>query len=1607
MAQSADFYLTVIGGSKFDGSGEACDKLVDGLTGTKWGQTWRSTDKLYVVMKGSEDIVPKDYYIITGADTGEHPERNWRTWYIYAGNFASDAEATEDAEGWTLIDSKENVGDLMIPGESGAVAEFTVSENVQTTYKYFKIVVTQIQTLEEGIYMQMAEFNFGKPGEAIAFNALLTSDRDGNLTDNEGAQKLVDGFTGSKWGFGNENIPDNSWLVFKATQPFAPTYYTLFTGNDTGNYGGERNWWGWEIYGGNFESDGAAVKDAPGWVLIDRKNNDNHEILPAVNATEFFFTLSEEVKEKYTYFKVQITKGSGGYVQMAELELGTDYTLNLKKMIYYRNYLKVDLNVTAYKPYIEAFRTALDNLNNANDASKMNDALKVLREAEAQIAKSVNAYKNYESTVGNITFNYAKMSNEGQAFFDGYIKTNAGPSETYPNGTYLYIIENCMLDDEGLREEGAFLGVKLEQYMSNLTEGAIDVSYEPLTGTAGYNTEEDFGALIDGNETTKWCTASSSGWFIVFKTSDAIAPTYYRLVTGNDTGSYPSRNWKNFKIYGANFETDEAATYDAEGWVLLDDKQDAAGNQIPNANFAACYLYLSNPSDTPYKYFKIEISAAASGDMIQMTEFAFQNTANFYKSREDYVAEFSALDFSEMLVQPDLVDQYTEALEKLKTASNVNDLATYYSRIKSLYDSVIDCDAAYQEYRLAIEDIAATWINEITEADPAMANYFDADNAIEPNNVFTNGNFAYIIKNRPLSPADVRKETAYWNAYVVSLQDAKPIVLDGNTSWGDNENWYKLIDDDLKTKWGGGIPEGGSYLIFKFLTPQQPFFYTLVTGGDTGAYYDRNWKEWKIYGGNFESNGEATRDAEGWVLLSSHEEIGQDRLPAADNASAYFGFTEGLPDPYKYFRIEITKSYSGSSIQMTEMSFGSKEEFEEIRSQYAYTVSNFDTDVIADVNLTDQYGAALETLEGSAEMEELFANYKAILDLQDKIKASENTYMLYMDAVDAVAEFLGENELEDSEALTILQNYIDGDDEPNEVYPNGAFNFIFEMHELNDSTIHAEIDFLHELQANAVRAGYVAGTEVTSMVVNPDFSKAEYPTGNTLCTFLGWDGKAYTFGTNNDGSMAAAENVHQRCDISQTLTGLKNGIYELRMNAGYRPCGDIYSTNYAAQLYANDNMVYVQGVIEDMIPIEDAVDGENCRLSGGIEDKPITDEINPDTIGYVIWGVAGSATAFKAGRYQNAVVVNVTDGTLTIGIKDPGTSFTDNEWLGFGNTKLIYRGELGSESSIEGIDNALESAVARANKLIESEGSLSGEEYRQKPYFASADREALSDAVAAVETATTAEEKYALVCQFSDIFKRIYTTKAAYVKLFEGEQKVYEKWSAHYNVMDATEADAFEEAVYGIEEGIMDGSFTEEEALKAKTDLYEQFPDYLEYTQGSNATVTETAPFAYDILTTGNMPFIAMNGLYEDLADDRTVLTIEYMAEADVVNGFFYFDNNTSHSVSYASLPASAEWKKAYFDITDARTTWNWGAQASAIRWAMTTNRDQTMKARHIRVITKAQMEAEGGSFTETAIERIASAATGRMGIYTITGLRVEKPTRGLYIINGKKVLVK
>ena len=99
---------------------------------------------------------------------------------------------------------------------------------------------------------------------------------------------------------------------------------------------------------------------------------------------------------------------------------------------------------------------------------------------------------------------------------------------------------------------------------------------------------ETYDKLVDADINTKWggwfdnslsdedsrpvnTNASANKMWIIVKAEKAVVPEFYFLVTGNDTGGNPGRNWASWKIYGGNFESDDQAVREGEGWTLIDD----------------------------------------------------------------------------------------------------------------------------------------------------------------------------------------------------------------------------------------------------------------------------------------------------------------------------------------------------------------------------------------------------------------------------------------------------------------------------------------------------------------------------------------------------------------------------------------------------------------------------------------------------------------------------------------------------------------------------------------------------------------------------------------------------------------------------------------------------------------------------------------------------------------------------------------------------------------------------------------------------------------------------------------------------------------------------
>ncbi|MEE1309188.1 MAG: hypothetical protein UHJ41_03710 [Bacteroidaceae bacterium] len=363
---------TVLAGSNY-GQGEGPAKLFDGTTNTKWGT---HDDDPYVIFKSSLPIKATSYKLVIANDTNGSPGRNWKKWEIYAGSFSNEAEATRNAAGWVLIDSKE---ETLPTGPFEEVSLTLSNADANNFYSYYKI---EVKELAGGWnqYCQMDEFSFtgyttdtsAYDGEinsaknfdtskadallqneyaelvgtldALRENATATGDFDeldaallnikklqeyinayntntyvilstaGATWGDGAAANLLDGKPGTKWGgdFTSGNI------VWRLKEAILPLYYQLTAAGDTGN-NPERNWKSWAIYGANFDKILNATESAEGWVEL-YSTEDGGMTTESGETQDFDFT--NTITENYQYFKVVLKSNtSGGQSQMADLNI--------------------------------------------------------------------------------------------------------------------------------------------------------------------------------------------------------------------------------------------------------------------------------------------------------------------------------------------------------------------------------------------------------------------------------------------------------------------------------------------------------------------------------------------------------------------------------------------------------------------------------------------------------------------------------------------------------------------------------------------------------------------------------------------------------------------------------------------------------------------------------------------------------------------------------------------------------------------------------------------------------------------------------------------------------------------------------------------------------------------------------------------------------------------------------------------------------------------------------------------------------------------------------------------------------------------------------------
>ena len=153
-----------------------------------------------------------------------------------------------------------------------------------------------------------------------------------------------------------------------------------------------------------------------------------------------------------------------------------------------------------------------------------------------------------------------------------------------------------------------------------------------------------------------------------------------------------------------------------------------------------------------------------------------------------------------------------------------------------------------------------------------------------------------------------------------------------------------------------------------------------------------------------------------------------------------------------------------------------------------------------------------------------------------------------------------------------------------------------------------------------------APVDATFLIQCPNF-------GRNDTRIASWQGTEFT--TGGDVTNLCAQAPKGTFQIFQTLTDIPNGTYELRLQG--------FSRSAASLLFAN----------EESIPLMD-VNSERGT-------KPTTLE--------------KASERFSAKKYNNVLNVEVTDGQLTLGIKQTDTSANGtDEWTVFDNFELSYLG---------------------------------------------------------------------------------------------------------------------------------------------------------------------------------------------------------------------------------------------------------------------------------------------------------------------------------------------
>lgn len=340
-------------------------------------------------------------------------------------------------------------------------------------------------------------------------------------------------------------------------------------------------------------------------------------------------------------------------------------------------------------------------------------------------------------------------------------------------------------------------------------------------------------------------------------------------------------------------------------------------------------------------------------------------------------------------------------------------------------------------------------------------------------------------------------------------------------------------------------------------------------------------------------------------------------------------------------------------------------------------------DVLATASYKDAYEVAVEDAQTATEdyLDKKTALEKAVADLEEAISAYEG-FAVQVEKWDAALEKYGD-QFADSEVWGEFVDFLDGGEV--EGYPAFSPGSVLDEMAQTPAELKEYVPQVNALLKKAVAKSLTPGVDCTLLMDNASFADG----------FTGWVNES---GGGTLGGLKAypcVERYEGKVEVYQILTDVPDGVYELTCQAFERPAGNDKNTidmESKVVLYMNEWQTPVQNILADAIPEAEAVDYENCFITGGDPTEDYYDTggtKNKDYLsayGYIPDGMSGSSYAFRAGRYQQSAKGLVQGGTMKIGLTSNGLNA---HWALWAEFKLVYIGS-GIDATKDMLDGNIE-----------------------------------------------------------------------------------------------------------------------------------------------------------------------------------------------------------------------------------------------------------------------------------------------------------------------------